>query len=365
MLRNHDFNDNATSIPGGGGGHFSDMLPGIFAVGEALHVAGTQTLLAIVAAYECLAALQIADADHSNQFDRLYVGTAAAIGIGKVMKLNQDQLANALSLALVPYLPIGVSHASGPMSMWKGSHTAAAVRSAVFASILAREGMTGPCAPFEGVKGLWDAVSGPYKEFRIPASPDGELAVQKMVFKRYPAEGSAQTILEILPSVREAVKVPDIETVQVEMRSFGEIGDPSKWDPRNTETADHSMPFIVATALSYGDVYLNSFEESRYLHDPALRQLMDKISLRETPDSRGTRITVKTRSGAEITKEAQEKRTPMTRQEIDKKFDRICAFKSISDKDRDRIRNTWSDLRSVKDIAEAMHGLAHYGKTKA
>jgi len=47
------------------------------------------------------------------------------------MGLNQDQLANALSLALVPHMPMYVCHI-GIQSMWKGTHSAEQVRNGVW-----------------------------------------------------------------------------------------------------------------------------------------------------------------------------------------------------------------------------------------
>ncbi len=38
-----------------------------------------------------------------------------------------------------------------------------AVRNAVFATLLAADGMTGPEAPFEGRHGLWEQVTGPFE----------------------------------------------------------------------------------------------------------------------------------------------------------------------------------------------------------
>ena len=60
----------------------------------------------------------------------------------------------------------------------------------------------------------------------------------------------------------------------------GEIGDAPKWDPRNRETADHSMPYMFARALLDGDIYLDSFRPEKYM-DPVVRALMGKITISE------------------------------------------------------------------------------------
>ena len=78
----------------------------------------------------------------------------AACGAGRILGLDQEQMGHAISLAVTPSLPLAVTR-SGELSMWKGCATAAATRSAVFAAMLAAEGMSGPGEPFEGKRGLW------------------------------------------------------------------------------------------------------------------------------------------------------------------------------------------------------------------
>ena len=62
-----------------------------------------------------------------------------------------------------------------------------------------------------------------------------------------------------------------------------------KWDPKNKETADHSLPYMVAVALTDGEVTAESYRADRVC-DPALRPLMQKISVE--PDEAITRTWV-------------------------------------------------------------------------
>jgi 2-methylcitrate dehydratase len=366
MLRHHDISDNGWIRAHG---HFSDAIGGVLAVAEALHSSGPQTLAAVTLAYELMGALT---EDSRNTFSRgwdtIFVGPSVAMAAGKLLGLNQDQLANALSLSLVPHLPMGCAHADGPLSMWKACHNAEAARSAIFSSLMAREGFTGPCAPFEGVKGLWDCVTGPFK-LSLPASEDGQMVVQGMVFKRFPAEGGIQTTLEVLiPQVRQWTKVDEIASMQLEVSNFGEICDPPKWDPRNEETADHSFPYIIARSLLDGHLFLDSYTHEK-ITDPVVRELMAKITIWENPDVHpGPRLTVRKKSGDVFVKEApedyQNERKRMSHDEVIEKFNQVCAYKSVTDGQRDRIRSTWSNLRSVKDISEAVETVRTFGAPK-
>ena len=184
-------------------------------------------------------------------------------------------------------------------------------------------------------------------------------------FKRFPSEGSTQSLLELIPEIRTWTKVEDIASVQIELShgSWLEVGDAPKWDPRNGETADHSMPYVIAAALSDGEVSLSSFTPNRYLEDRGVRLLMDKIIMKENPDfgyHRG-RITVRNKAGGELVKDGFHEKA-MSYEEISAKFDRNCAFRSVSNEVRDHTRATWSNLRAVKDIAEPMRALAHFGQ---
>jgi 2-methylcitrate dehydratase len=359
MLRHTDYND----IP-----HDSDILSGILAMGEALHSTGTEMVLAIALGYEIVGSLGSAARDEVGGWDAPFNGPASAMGIGKLLNLNQDQLANALSLSLVPHVPLKVSHV-GALSMWKGCHSAEAIRCAVFSALLAREGMTGPSQPFQGRQGLFDQL-GAFRKLNIPAAgPNGKSVIERAGYKRFPSEGSTQSVLEITPEIRRWTKAEDIESIFVELPFDGwqETADPPKWDPRNRETADHSMPYVIARTLISGEIYLESFTPEKFM-DPKARELMDKITV--APDYNFTyqgqaRLTVRTKDGRQLVKETLlHMATPMTHKEIIDKFNRVCSFRSISDEQRTRAMAQVLNLRKVTDFSEVMQTFAKFGNPK-
>jgi 2-methylcitrate dehydratase len=232
---------------------------------------------------------------------------------------------------------------------------------------MAREGMTGPCQPFEGRHGLFDNV-GPLRNPRLPApSPDGRLLIERMGHKRFPSEGSTQSILEVTPAIRTWLGSDEVASIHVELPFAGwqETADPPKWDPKNRETADHSMPYVIAIALVDGEVYLDSFTPTSFGR-PKVKRLAEKITVSPNFEYRyqgQSRLTIRTRSGRELVKETDvHMNTPMTHEEILVKFNRVCATRFVRDDQRDRLRATWSDLRKVKDIADPIRDLAHFGR---
>jgi len=362
MLRHTDFNDY------GPGGHPSDIISGILAVAEALHSTGMQTLGAVAMGYEIIGALALAspgDGVGDGGWDGPYEGLATALAVGKLMGLNEDQLANALSLALVPHMPMIVSHI-GALSHWKGCHSSESIRCAIFAALMAKEGMTGPSEPFEARHGLFDHM-GRFKELHLPAGgPDGRMIVQRISYKRYPAEASTQSVIEMVPQIKAWTKVEDIQSIVAELPFDGwqEIADPPKWDPRNRETADHSFPYVLSRALLDGDIYLDSYTPEKFM-DPVARRLMDKITVRANMDYTylgQARLTVRTKTDVLVKETAVHVETPMTHEEVMGKFNRVCDFRSVSSGQKDRARAAWSNLRAVKDIAEPMRDLANFGR---
>jgi len=82
--------------------------------------------------------------------------------------VNEDQLANALSLTLVPHMPLKVTHV-GALSHWKGCHSSESVRCAVFFHPAGARRDDGPGAAVRGQQGLFEHL-GRFKELRLPAA---------------------------------------------------------------------------------------------------------------------------------------------------------------------------------------------------
>jgi 2-methylcitrate dehydratase len=60
-------------------------------------------------------------------------------------------------------------------------------------------------------------------------------------------------------------------------------GDAQKWHPATRETADHSIPYVVACALARGSVKRSDLDESQ-LADPEIRRFLDVLTVEEDPE---------------------------------------------------------------------------------
>lgn len=274
-----DFNDTYT---GKSAGHPSDMIPALLAVAESVSADGDALVRSIVAGYEVFGAIGRTVPIRSRGWDQgtlVVLGTAA--GASLLLGLGPDETAHAISLAATMAVPTRSTRA-GALSMWKGAATAASARFGVFAAQLAAGGMTGPDQAIEGKDGLWQQVTG---RFDVPEFGDGGWAVARSAIKQFPLEYNAQIGVEIMRSLHGTVSPDAVESIAVETywTAFDEIGnEPEKWDPHTRETADHSLPYLLAVALIDGRVDQDSFDEP-HLTDPAVRALMARVTAAEDP----------------------------------------------------------------------------------
>lgn len=335
MVRYLDFND-MYFTERGGGGHPSDMLAPLLAVGEAVGASCRQLITAAVAAYEVNGTLAGQVWLRPRGWDQgLNIVAAVAMGAGKLLGLSQEQLGHALSLAVTPHVPVRQTRV-GELSMWKGCATAGAARNGIFAALLAEQGMTGPPDPYEGKSGLWELVTGPF-EIRFPAWETG-FAIEHAATKMHPAEYNAQAPLDLMTQLRPEIPLAEVDSIDVDtyFLAYDEIGSQvEKWDPQTRETADHSIPYLLAVALVDGGIGRASFTRERIL-DPALRPLMAKIEVHHNeefterfPGELNCAITVRLASGKEVsghlTHPRGHPRNPIERADLDAKYRRIVA----------------------------------------
>jgi 2-methylcitrate dehydratase len=288
MIRYLDYND--TGI----GGHPSDMIPSILALAEPIHASGQKVIKAIFAAYEVVACLRRAGL-YGNRLRKRHVDQVqsvlgSVVGAGIMLDLEFEQMANAISLAITPNIPMRVVR-TGELSDWKGCATAHCSMMAVFAARLAKEGLTGPNRPFEGVAGLYDLIDvGPLDLTDLGLMRNGLSAVESTCFKWYPSEYNSQGPIGIMLQLRQEINLEEIESITIALHWAGwhEIGGgqgdkDEKWNPTTRESADHSLPYLIAVALVDGEITLDSFTDKR-ISDPQLRPIMQKINVIESSE---------------------------------------------------------------------------------
>lgn len=279
MVRCLDLNDTYTSS--GGVGHPSDYIPAVLAAGEESGADGKTIVSGIVAAYDVFGSLTDATNYGVYGWDHTTNGVvASAVGAGIAFHLNSDQLADAIRLAAVANFALHESRL-GDVAMWKGCASANACRNGIFAARLAMEGISGPPMVFQGHSGVINVAS-PKFDYSKLAREANDHAIAKCHIKRYPAGFFSQSAIDAARELH--VRIGDIKRisgVRLGTFPFGKevmAGDRQKWHPVTRESADHSLPFLVATALVHGDVNQASFTEEA-LKDPEVRRVLDVLTV--------------------------------------------------------------------------------------
>ncbi len=359
--RYFDFNDTYLSKEAL---HPSDSIPAIVAAAEVADADGARVVEGIVAAYEVIGALADAYSVRSRGLDHVvYIGIGSAAGAAKVLGLSVDEIEQAINIATTTSLALRQTRA-GELSMWKGCAAAHASRNGLFSALLAWRGMTGPSPVFEGEFGFFNvALCG--DKFQLPPLGKDGFRIMKTSIKYWPVEYHSMSAVEAALRIVDRIGRVDpdqvdevtIDTFTVSYKII--VKDPEKWDPKTRETADHSLPYIVAAALIDGKVWLDTFKPERYLAED-VRKLMKKMKVRVDPKADElypegilNRITVKLKDGRTVTEESAYPpghfRNPLDRAGVEKKFLALVEGLVGRDRAREFLAKAWR-LEAVEDV---------------
>ena len=336
----------------GGGGHPSGVIAPVLAAGQAAGADGRAVIAAIVVGYDVHYRLWQACRVLRRGFDHpFYSAVAAAAGAAKVMGLDREAFANAIAIAVTPNLPFAVTR-RGALSMWKGCAEAHAARNGLFAAELAREGMSGPALAIEGAMGVRE-LFGPFELAAFPHE-GGDYALPRADMKYYVTEYHSQGPVFAALKLRrdiapDAIAAIDIHTYEFAYREIGSGAE--KWRPLTRETADHSMPYIVAAALADGAFSDAVFAPER-LTDANILALADRISIHENaefnrdfPDKLRCRVDIATRDGmirsAGVDYPHGHHRDPMSDAEVEAKFRDLAARRLAADRVEAALAALW------------------------
>ena len=339
LVRYLDYNDTYLSKEPA---HPSDNIPAAMAVAEVERANGRDLITAIALAYEVQCRLCDAASLRARGWDHVTYGAfSTALAAARLMTLDAERVRHALGIAGVASAALRQSRV-GELSHWKGCAFANAARHGVFAALLARAGMTGPAPIFEGEKGFEKLVSGPLRDVKLPAADSGlrpdDFMILKTSIKFWPAEYHSQSAIEAALKLRRQISGPaEIDSVLVQSHDAAVdiIGsEPEKWRPTSRETADHSLPYIVAAALADGEVTARQFAPERFT-DPKLLAVAERVKVeRHTelsaryPEAVGNIVTVRLANGRAFSERVDyphgHSRNPLADGEVETKFHNLA-----------------------------------------
>jgi 2-methylcitrate dehydratase len=335
MVRYFDFNDTYLSKEPA---HPSDNISPCLAVAENEGASGKELLVAIALAYEVQCRLcDAADIRHRGWDHVCYGLVSTALASGRLMGLTRKQLTHAVNISLNSHIAMRQVRA-GELSAWKGFSFANAARNAVFSASLARRGITGPSPIFEGEMGFFAQVSGPFElDVEGFGGMKGAFKLPETYIKYFPAEYHAQSAIWAALAARRKVRDRgDIIEIVVETHEAGYniLGrDPEKWTPMTRETADHSLPYVVGSAILKGRIDISTFSP-RSLRDVKTLEFLKKIAVMEDPELTraypgkiANRVKVSLKGGSVVTEQIEvpkgHPKNPMSKVEVESKFRRL------------------------------------------
>ena len=343
--------------------HPSDIIPAAIACGERTGKDGRELIVGIVLGYEfeqrlCEAAFPgIRERGWHHATLTAFVSPIVA---ARMLDLDAVRMQHAIGISGSRHFTLGAA-VSGKLSMIKNTVDPMATQSGVVAALLAEKGYTGPEHVIDGKEGMVHCL-GPQWKLEILTEGLGESwRIEKCGMKAYPTEALTHTpISAVLDLVRKHDLKPDqIEKVHIRSlaRAADILSDPSKYDPRTKETADHSLPYVIAAAIADRQVTPAQFEDAKIM-DPVIRAQLKKVEVVADPEieklfPKLQRVIVKIRTtdGKEHSTQADypkgKAENPLTDAEIEEKFDALASPVLTSG--------------SIRKVKEAVWGLDRLG----
>jgi len=349
--------------------HPSDIIPAILSTGEFKKKSGKEVLLGIVLVYElemrlCKAAFPgVREIGWHHATLTQFVSPVVA---GRILDLNEEEIVAAIGISGSSHFTLG-GVVAGHLTNMKNAADSFAVESGVRAALLASKGYTGPVEVFEGKEGLFEVLDKVKWDRDVLTKGLGEkFLINQCGYKAFPTEAlTHQPITAALEIMQENNLNPkEVKEILVETTTRGAdiLSDPSKFKPNTKETADHSLPYCIAVAVTKGNVLPSDFEEDA-LRDPFIWSLLDKIKVVANPEIdalfpkvKRAVVTIKTSQGEYKKQEDFAKgqpERPLSEEELISKF-KANSEKKISPSRMESIIKATQELENIDEIGKYM-----------
>ena len=211
------------------------VIPAALASAQLGNASGAQLITAMAAGYEAesrIAGDFIASTQARGfRSSPIYGTLGAAVAVGKLLGLTQDQMVTAIALACTFTAGTNEGPRSGGREMM--FHEPQSTRSGIMAALLAREDVRGSEAALEGPAGFYNAFTGNNRGelsyvFTGPQRTSfttitAELGVRwellHTVLKLYPTAGYNCPVIDLMTDIRRAhnLNINDIEKITVDL----------------------------------------------------------------------------------------------------------------------------------------------------
>src|SRR5579864_2268791 len=268
--------------------HPSDIFPAALACCERAKSDGRELVVGLVLGheFECrFCETAVPGIRERGWHHATLTAFVSPIVAGRTLHLGWEQIQHAIGISASRHATLGAVTA-GKLTMMKNTVDPMATQSGVLAALLAEKGYTGPEHVVDGKEGLAHCL-GP--EWKLNVLTDGlgdSWRITQCGMKAFPTEALTHTPIS---AVLDLVKEHDLRPEQVEkihVRSLARaadiLADPSKYDPHSKETADHSLPYVIAAALVDRQVTPLQFTPEKIM-SPEIRAQLRKVEVVADP----------------------------------------------------------------------------------
>lgn len=233
----------------------ASILPAVIAIAERENASGRDVLAAAIIGYE--ASLRIGLATQPALFQRGFMATptcgamGAALAAGKLLKFNAADMAGALGAAGAYAGGLAQFYLSGGVT--KRLNGARGAESGVMAALLTQAGIWGPRDILEGEAGFFKAFSGDAKPEKITGDLGRGFRLMEVSTKIHAGAGRLQATADAGLALGKDLNLMPQQITDCEVGIPKVVqGRLTQLDPPDLQSAQLSIPFSLAMALSLG-----------------------------------------------------------------------------------------------------------------
>ena len=349
--------------------HPSDIFPAALACCERSRRDGKELIVGLVLGHEfemrfCEAAFPgIRERGWHHATLTAFVSPLVA---GRALDLGWEQIQHAVGISASRQATLGAVTA-GKLTMMKNTVDPLATQSGVLAALLAEKGYTGPEHVLDGKEGLTH-VLGPEWKLNLLTDRLGESwRITQCGMKAFPTEALTHTPIS---AVLDLVKRNDLKPQQVRRikihslaRAADILSDASKYDPRTKETADHSLPYVIAAALVERQVTPAQFTPEKIM-DPTIRAQLEKVEVvadaeieKVFPALQRVVVEITTTDDRHLSEQLDypkgDPRNPLTDAEVEEKFAAL-AEGVLSSGAQKKLKEAIWNLEKIASVSQLM-----------
>lgn len=349
--------------------HPSDIFPAAIACCERADTGGEELIVGLVLGHEF--EMRLCEAAFPGIRERGWhhatlTAFVSPIVAGRVLRLGWEQIQHAIGISASRHCTLGAVTA-GKLTMMKNTVDPMATQSGVLAALLAEKGYSGPEHVIDGKEGLTHVFGPDWKLHLLTEGLGESWRITQCGMKAFPTEALTHTPIS---AVLDLVKANDLHPDQVQkvqIRSLARaadiLSDPSKYDPHTKETADHSLPYVIAAALVDRQVTPSQFTMEKIM-DRKIREQLNKVEVVADPEIekvfpalQRVIVHIDTTDGRSFNKQLDypkgDPRNPLTDLEIEEKFSAL-ADGVLSERAQKRVKETVWNLEHVDSVSDLM-----------